>query len=45
MLLMEYVLLMNHGSIICEIIYGPESMKMELYVILMFFYLIWMYIT
>jgi hypothetical protein len=40
MLLMEYVWLMNHGSIANRIIYGSESTEIEPYVVLIFFYLI-----
>jgi hypothetical protein len=36
-LLMKRVWLMNHGSITYGIVYGPESMEMEPYVILIFF--------
>jgi hypothetical protein len=39
-LLMEHVWLMNYESITNEIIYGPESMEIEPYIILIFFYLI-----
>jgi hypothetical protein len=45
MLLMEHAWLINHGSSICEIIYGPKVMEMEPYVIIIFFiWSVWMYI-
>jgi hypothetical protein len=45
MLLMEHVWLMNHGSIANGIIYGPENMKIESYVILIFLFDLYRYIS
>jgi hypothetical protein len=44
MLLMEYVWLMNYGSTANEIIYDPEGMEIEPYIILIFLFDLYRYI-